>query len=294
MNDLLDQTESHPSTARTVTSGAASWPNNPLRPPDWRWQRAGQPPMKRVRRGCQDDDWVARCRRFQAVLEQAGCEVRHPRLVRAHPEILGAVLLRQGERRRRYEAEARLLAGQSNQEIADHLGVDAEVIGAYEALFYSVRDRLTCSDWVAACVLGPGLWEGFDVGDVERLWKVIAYQYGPLIFDALIENVREDGRPPADPELAEQLELLVTLTAMPAIPKNATAVLRLDALVREVDRAEADRSVATLTRRIIVPRIEVQFGPQTIPLMHAECSPNDPDGTELAVKGGPSELSDAS
>jgi hypothetical protein len=289
----IDRPENLPTPDRPAYASAGFLPANPFRPPDWRWRGASQPPMKRSRRGCRDDDWVVRCRRFQAKLEKAGGDVHQARLARAHKDVLAAYLLRQGEPRRRWEVEARVLAGQTDEEIGDRVGVDGTVIQAYEAMFFAVRTRLRCCDWVMACVIGPKLWEGFDVGDVETVWKVVAYQCGPVVFDSLIENVREDGRPPADPELAEQLEILVAVTAMPAIPKNAAAILRLDALVREIDRADCARVVAPLTRPLVNSPIDVHFSPETVPLVRAGCAPNDSDGAELAVKGGPIELSGA-
>jgi hypothetical protein len=293
VNDLLDQAENCSLTARKATSGPAAWPNNPLRPPDWRWRRATQPPRKRRRRGPRDDDWVGRCRRFQAKLEKAGGDVHQARWARAHKDVLAAYLLRQGETRRRWEVEARVLAGQTDEEIGDRVGVDGTVIQAYEAMFFAVRTRLKCCDWVMACVIGPKLWEGFDVGDVETVWKVVAYQCGPVVFDALIENVREDGRPSADPELAEQLKLLVRVTALAVTVENAPKIIRLDALMREIDRADCARVVAPLTRPIVNSPIDVHLGPETVPLVRAERAPVDPDGAEPAVEGGPIALSGA-
>src|SRR4051812_9406524 len=116
-------------------------PGSPCRPLDWRWQRAGQlrPPRARLRRW--DDDWVSRARRFRADRDKAGGDLRLPRLARAHPEALGAYLLHHGPARRRWEIQSRLLAGQVDAEIAGRVGVGAEVVEAYEALYYAVRSR---------------------------------------------------------------------------------------------------------------------------------------------------------
>ena len=177
----------------------------------------------------------------------------HPRLVRAHPEIIGAFLVRQGEPRRKLELEARLLAGQGDGEIADRVGVDGAVIEAYAALFFDVRFAWRAPTGSSACVIGGRLYEGFNVQDIETVWKIVGFQCGPMVLDALIEDAREDGRPPADPVMAEQLKLLIMATAMPVTLENAPGIFRLNALAREIERAEAARSVSAVSGPIIIP-----------------------------------------
>ena len=60
--------------------------------------------------------------RFRADLGRAGGDDLHPRLARAHPEVLAACPSGTTPLRR-WEVEARLLAGQADGEIADRVGV---------------------------------------------------------------------------------------------------------------------------------------------------------------------------
>jgi hypothetical protein len=293
VNDLLVQTESLASTVLTASYCMELWPGCPFQPPDWRWQRAGQLLDERSRRRRRDDDWVARGLKFQAALKKNGGDVQQPRLVRIHPEVLGAYLLHHGEARRRWEVEARLLAGQSDEEIAGRLGVSAEVIGAYEALFYAIRDRLRSSGWVAANVFGVRLYEGFDSSDVELLWKILAYRGGPMTLDALINNDQEKRAPAKNPEVSRPLDMLIEVMTTAVIPENALEFLRLDALVREIDRDEAARSVAAVTGSIVIQSIDVHFGPETLPLVRALYVPDDPDDVDQALEGRRIELSHA-
>ena len=167
------------------------------------------------------------------------------------------------------------------------------MVGAFEALFYEVRVRLRASDWVAANALGPRLYEGFDTDDVEIVWKILAYHGGPYVLNDVIANFRPVGRPAPDPGLADQIELLVRLMATPVTPENALDFLRLDARSREIDRSEAARSVAAVTNPIVVPPLDVHFGPETVPLVRAGCAPDGPGGVESGVEGGLIGLSDA-
>jgi hypothetical protein len=291
--DAMISAKDKPSMTRFTVASTAFLATNPFRPPDWRWHRGGQLLETRARRRRLDDDWVVRARTFRAALAKASGNIDLPRLARAHPEILGAYLVRHGEPRRRWETEARILADQCDRDIADRVGVSAGIIGAYDALFYDVLTWLSRSDSIAAGVLGPRLYTGFEVDDIEFVWKVLGYQHGPLALDALIDHVKAGGQSTASPELAEQLDLLIKVTATPVTLENAMRFLRLDARIRALDRAEADQSVAGVTRPIVIRPFDVQIGPEILAMMRAGSAPDDPDEAKLTADGGPIVLSDA-
>jgi hypothetical protein len=268
-------------------------PGCPFRPLDWRWQRAGQLRRPRARLRRWDDGWIIRARRFLADLDRAGGDPRHPRLARAHPEVLDAYLLRQGPARRRWEAEARLLAGQADAEIADRVGVGTGVIEAYEALFYHVRHRLRCSDWVAAFAIGDRLYQGLDAGETEVLWKALAYHGGPVVLDALIDRSRTEGQATFDPRLAGPLDVLIEVMTTPVTPENAPEWIRIDAQVRAIGRAEGARGVLAVTGPVVIPPFEVAIGPETVPLLSAGCVRGAPEDADRAAEGQPIGLSEA-
>jgi hypothetical protein len=261
-------------------------PRNPFRPPDWRWQRAGQlaGPGARPRR--LDDDRVRRARSFRAALGKAGGDLRDRRLARSHEDVHGAYRIHHGEPRRRGEIEARLLAGQSDEEIAGRVGVEPQVVEAYESLFFNVRDRLESSDWIAFSVFGERLYGGFDAGDIDLAWKILAYHGGPVVLDALIEHDQRKGRPGSGPGEAEPIDLLIWLMATPVTAENAADFLRLDAQLRALDRAEAARGIAPATGPVVIPPVDVSIGPKTIPLMDAGDSPVEADGGGSAGEAG--------
>jgi hypothetical protein len=51
--------------------------------------------------------------------------------------------------------KARLLAGQTDEEIAQEAALRPQAIEYYEKIFFNVRDRLDCLDWIERAVLGP-------------------------------------------------------------------------------------------------------------------------------------------
>jgi hypothetical protein len=253
-------------TAADKATGLLPW--NSSRPLDWRWQRAGELLASRARRRRRDDGWVARARRFRAALARARGDDRDPRVARADPALLGARRLARVDRRRRWVLEARLLAGQSDAEVAARMGLGADAVAAYEAVFYAVRDGLGATDWVHLVVIGLGLYDGFDSADEETALKLYGYHLGPLVLDALLENVFTGGRPVADPRLADQLRLALAVQSIEVTPDNAAGVLRLHRLSLDLEREEADLGASAVTGPIAA-----STGGATIPPRSARGSP---------------------
>jgi hypothetical protein len=240
----------------------------PIRPsgsPDWRWARASQLLEPGVRRHRRDDGWVNRARRYRAALARG--HAGDPRVARADPAIHEACQLWRGLPRRRSEVEARLLAGQSDAEIAGKLNIEAGVVEAYESVFYDVRGGLGASDWVHLVVFGLRPDEAFDPGDAERIMKLYAYNHGPVVLDALLDSEFTDGQPPADPRLADLFRLAIAVQAIEVTAGNAADVLRLHLLAVELERQEADLGVAAVTKPIVATTGEVTIGTGAIPAL---------------------------
>src|SRR4051794_31005542 len=137
-------------------------PRNPCRPPHCGYGLASDLDCEMIRPNRRrDDQWVRRARSFLRGLHRAGGDLDDPRLIRADRAVLGAYRLRYGSERIRWEIEARLLGGQDDAGIGTRTGIAADVIEAYEALFYSVRARLHYIDWVGAVAIGPRAYRGF-------------------------------------------------------------------------------------------------------------------------------------
>ena len=77
----------------------------------------------------------------------------------------------------------------------------------------------------------------------------------------------------------------------PVTQQNALEFLRLDDLMREIERAEAARSLAAVTRSIVRPRVDVHLGPETVSLVPRVCAPGDLPGNDPAAEGMPEGLS---
>jgi hypothetical protein len=268
MDELLDGANdlATPDRAeKSTTLATRLLPGSPLRPVDWRWERAGQLLEQGVRRRRWDDGWVSRIRRYRAALARAGGRAGEPRVSRSDPAIHEACQLRRGPPRRRRELEARILAGQTDSDVAARMGLKADAVAAFEAAFFSVRDGLDASDWIHFFVIGPRAFGGFDPADEETVLKLFAYNLGPLVLDALLASVFTGGRPPADPRLADLFRLSLGVQALEVTPGNAAGVLRLYSLGRELERREAGLDASRIAGPVVTSPGGAASGPQVAP-----------------------------
>lgn len=254
-------------------------PANPSRLLDWRWQRAGQLLEPRARRRRWDDAWVVRARRFRKALARYVGDLRHPRLAGTDPDVLGACLLFRGEPPRRWQLEARLLAGQADTEIAARMCLPAGTIEAYESLFYGVRHALKSSDWIMARAIGARAYDDRYAADMDILLKRVGYHCGPLFLDRLIEAL-DPSSTPADPSLAQQFRLMAKVLTTPLTAKNGLLMIRLHAEFERLLRAEADQSAGPVMKPLIVELDEVRIGPATLKLKDDTCMPSEPDSID--------------
>ena len=168
---------------------------------DWRWQRAslaasGEYPLSRRRDG---DAWTSRAVRFLREHEACESELDMAELSERHPVIYWAhdiwYTRDDGGNPVRSEAEARLLADDTHENIARRLATDVEVIDAYERLFFNVKERLHNRGYLAHCVLGPAIHLGFQASEYDLVWKLFALLGGPLAVDLMIDQSVGHARP---------------------------------------------------------------------------------------------------
>jgi hypothetical protein len=133
--------------------------------------------------------------------------------------------------------EARLLAGEVFDQIAVKCHSAPEVVEAYHAAFFQVRDRLA-TDYIANVVIGPKRRSGLTGGDIDVLLKIFGYGGGPLVLDAAVRFFRRPLLLPlqfdtldaaALAELRSQLLIRASILAL-TIPADARNLRKLAAL----------------------------------------------------------------
>jgi hypothetical protein len=172
-------------------------PGNPFRPVDWRWLRAAALVESRRRpRPPHDDDWVVAAMRFRRWLRQPDVAARPspPGLPEAH------ALYAAPPSFRRWELEAWLLTREPFEVVGAKCRLSQEVVEAYHAVFFDVRDSLDATAYILNVVIGPRRHSGLTEADVDVLLKMRAYSYGTAALEALLEYYRDPPVVPARPE----------------------------------------------------------------------------------------------
>jgi hypothetical protein len=220
-------------------------PHNPFRPPDGRWQLAALL-LADNRCPSRTDDaqtWLA----WDFLKDLTACSTDADRalLTRRHPAVAGAyrVFTAAGSLRRA-ELEARLLAGQADEDIARRCCLTPEVVGAYHDFFYSVRPRLAAEIYILNIAIGPKAHYGLTAGDHEMLLKIFGYFEGGTAIDLLLDCFANPPVVPANLSLLSDAELeslqaklqmqakILVLTA-PAETADAAAAAMVTALLGE-------------------------------------------------------------
>jgi hypothetical protein len=147
------------------------------------------------------------------------------------------------------EVEARILARQSDAEVADACGLDRATVTAYEMAFFCVRDRLAARDWITAQAIGLE----FPPADVGRVWKYFAYYGGPLTLEVFIPVSLGKPLPPQvtatfreDPVYEEaRLRLLARLTVSTIQPASWAQLVALADTYMAAQAVERSRAKIT-------------------------------------------------
>jgi hypothetical protein len=234
--------------------------NSPRRPVDWRWQMACRLAIKGLSLRFQDWHlyWAVR---FRWALLQWNDELfGHNSRAKAAAALDAAYdFYHAGSNFARWELEARLLANEPPESIAQRFDLSPEAVQWYEALFFNVRECLRATGYITHEVIRlHDQWHGLP-NDFERLWKVVGFWRGPQALDELIGGFAAPS-PTADKgdfhkQLNDHFRTVVDCKALVAIemlplddPKTAMQFLKVWARLQEIDsrchrRGRADTNV---------------------------------------------------
>jgi hypothetical protein len=218
--------------------------HSPYRLTDWRWRRAchiieGGPRATARLDGDAGAKWIRRAVKFRKMLDK--CDAKsHYRLAEFDPVMFWAyTMFDRPERRLRWTIEARILARQTDKEIADEVASSPETIEAYEAVFFNVRDRLDRKEYILHVVLSEA-GQNCRASAYDVVWKLFAYCGGPLVLERLLEPVAR-AVPPKNPD---EVPAALGNAAGDNLKKNAA----IAAVVLPVNSRTAPVLVHTLVR----------------------------------------------
>jgi len=153
---------------------------NPLRRVDWRWRTACLIVSKgrRVSRK-RDSAPILEAVQFLRTLERNPGDPGLQSVTRKWPTLGEAYDVAQGNPRRRWEIQARLLAGETDQAIALTSGLSVEAVALYESLFFGVRDYFEARNWILVQAIGTEILTGVAPDDLGTIWRAVGYYGGP-------------------------------------------------------------------------------------------------------------------
>jgi hypothetical protein len=196
-------------------------PNHTARPVDARAQRVRDlfASGRRRTRHRHDDLWIRRALRYLWRQDQCYNDASRKRLATAYPDIHEAYRINQGPDLDRAEIEARLLARQSISEVAAVTGLTLAGVTAYEALFFSVIDRLDAGSFILTSAMGGNIWdESIGPEDAGPWLRFFGYLKGPIFLQPIIRYYRRgwslpDGLEKATHDDVEMLQVKALILA---------------------------------------------------------------------------------
>jgi hypothetical protein len=170
---------------------------DPIRPPDWRFQRVLDVVRHRTKQfnRQQDDDLTRAGYDFVAAMDKVKTEGQYDDLFLANVGLMFAynMYMDADAADIRFVIEARILARQSDEKIANKLGTCPETIFWFEKMFFNVRGRLGKRDWIVNTVLKPQLDGG--ASRYDPIIKQVAYLAGPVALENALYGFSIADRP---------------------------------------------------------------------------------------------------
>jgi hypothetical protein len=170
---------------------------DPCLSPSWRHDRAvAMIETERLPSPRKADACVCAYRRFLLVRrrlrteeKQAGLAAEAPGLCQAYELYTHAGMEMRGI------LEARILARQTDEEIAEEMGLLPDAVHWYEQLYFNVRERLHARTWILKTIRGRrqrrGLssTEPLDATELAEFYKSVAFCGGPVVLDHAISQL---------------------------------------------------------------------------------------------------------
>lgn len=173
---------------------------DPERSPRWRYERAMQLTNVQVRRPTileRDDKWIRQFRLFlnrwreieKTSRNRDDMHIKREVLRHQKPAMYYAFQAFLNQSSRTYwTIEARILAGQTDVEIANSVDTQPDMVEAYEALFFDVRRRINKRDYICNKVLYPQFVADLDSMTIDASARFFGYFGGPIVLDSIIQQ----------------------------------------------------------------------------------------------------------
>lgn len=163
--------------------------------PHWRWARAceidaGGQKTTRQLDGPEGFNWIRRALRTKRHIERAAGrqDALYAAMLRDKEMFWAHSIWAEEKNQMRWALEARVLAGETDEEIADKIGSEPGIVNAFINVFFDVRGKLRFQDYVQGVIMADAVTRGLNERHYDLLWKMMALQGGPFALDATINR----------------------------------------------------------------------------------------------------------
>lgn len=197
---------------------------DPFRPLHWRWDLAQQ-----VARGeiAKPGPMTLRLKSVVGYLRRRAAGQRLEK--EEDSRITAALELYESDTPFRWELEARILAGESDEEISQKMGVPAETTATFEWLFFAVRHCRRATGFLLGAAVKYAHFRGFRDHELREFWAWAAMAGRSQIVDLLVRQFHAARREDEPPDLIVYLRrgacdlMLQTFIALQVVPPEADA-----------------------------------------------------------------------
>ncbi len=247
--------------------------SNPLRPPDWRWQRASAIVTAGVYYSRKrDDEETGVAVQYLRELRRSATRFAREVTLQKFAYLSEAEAIHNRATLQRLEIECRILAGQSDVAIENAMDVFAATVQAYHDQFFDVRRCLQARSFMANVVLSTKRTDEPAEWDLARR---DAWRFGPEAVQIWLDYFRSGGI--VGPRLTEMDRMTIALRiahdkledddkvgeCLLKHPDVLCANLTSDALPRSISAVMADWS-ASRWQSVPLPREDLRrcsYGP---------------------------------
>jgi hypothetical protein len=181
--------------------------------PHWRWARAceidaGGQKTTRQLDGPEGFTWIRRALRTKRHIERAAGrqDALYAAMLRDREMFWAHAIWAEDKNQTRWALEARVLAGESDEEIAEKLGSEPGIVNAFINVFFDVRPKLRHLDYVQTVIMGEAVTRGVQERHYDLLWKMMGLQGGPHVLDAVISRGPAVAKPTSADEVGTFLQ----------------------------------------------------------------------------------------
>jgi hypothetical protein len=170
----------------------------------------------------------------------------------------------------RWELVARMVSGESTEEISRRLGIPVRIIELFAGIFCDILDRLRALGHLAKHLVQHAHIVGFQEHQVREFWAWVAMSGETKILDSVIESYHSCCQPggprglsvylESDLGISRRLQAFLALHSLPATGPGAFALCTIgqqfdmieqieDPFVREFEHERVQREVIRLARK---------------------------------------------